>query len=169
MDEFFKGEFSLKKMFQFLCTCLVALLVLKVVLHLLPKVIFLFILLGPAIFVLADAQERKVARPILWGVFTLFTWMFGLIVYLLARPEAAGKSFCPHCGGEIDRSFHHCPWCSRSIQTASTCGNCAAELKPGWKFCPNCRSAVNAPAAVAPAAPSVPTTPPGSQEPARLA
>lgn len=155
MDMFFKGDITLKKVLLFICMGLVGLLVLNIIMKLLPLAILGFIFLAPAIFVMADAQERKIERPILWALFTLFTWVFGLLVYLLSRPEHKGKSFCAHCGGEVDASFHNCPWCGKSVQVQANCKNCSTELKPGWKFCPSCRVAVETPAPVPPSSPAV--------------
>jgi hypothetical protein len=143
--DFSKQDFTPKRVLLYFCFLLVGLLLLRVFMGLLPVAIFFFIILAPPIFVLADAQERKIKRPVLWAVFVLFTSVFGLLVYLLARPETSDKAFCPHCGGELDKSFHNCPWCGKSLLSAANCGECSFELKPGWKFCPRCQAAVGSP------------------------
>ncbi len=144
--DYLEGEWTHKKILMLVCTVLGALLMLKVIMHLLPLAILLFLLLAPPIYVLADGQERKVRRPILWAVFTLFTSIFGLLVYLLARPEAKSRIECPHCHGEVDPAFKNCPWCGNAVAKTLKCAGCATELRPGWKFCPNCRVAVASPA-----------------------
>ena len=143
--DFRTEDLTLKKILVYAFVALVGLLILKIfMLHLLPLGILLFLFLSPAVFVLADAQERGVHRPMAWAVFTLFTWVFGLMIYLLARPDQArGKAFCPHCGGETDPRFHNCPWCGKSmVQTAGKCPSCQTDLKPGWKYCPSCNAPV---------------------------
>ncbi|MBF0501870.1 MAG: zinc ribbon domain-containing protein [Candidatus Riflebacteria bacterium] len=152
--DYFKGDLTPKRTLLFIFMFFVGIIVLKIIIGLLPLGIFLFIILAPPIYVLADAQERKNPRPVLWAVFTLFTSIFGLLVYLLARPEMKGKSYCQHCGREVDEAFHNCPWCGKSLQASLKCANCSGELKPAWRFCPSCRTAVGTPA---PAEPQVST------------
>jgi len=144
--EYLEGPWTLKKVLMGICTLLGALLMLKLIMHLLPVAIILFLLLAPPIYVLADAQERKVQRPILWAVFTLFTSIFGLLVYLLARPEIKTRLECLHCRGDVDPAFKNCPWCGNPVVNTIVCVGCGGELKPGWKFCPACRAAVGRPA-----------------------
>ena len=140
--DFPKVDLTPKKALLYIFMFFVGLVILHIIIKLLPLGVFLFIILAPPIYVLADAQERKIARPILWAVFTLFTSIFGLLVYLLARPEMKGINFSQHCAGEVDETFHNCPWCGKSLQIAVKCRSCSADLKPGWKFCPTCRSEV---------------------------
>lgn len=154
--DFSLKDLTTKQVLLYICTLLVAMLLLKILMQLLPIALIFFALIAPAIYVLADAQERKIKRPILWAVFTMCTWVFGLLVYLLARPEGAGKKFCRHCGGEVDPSFHNCPWCNKSLQVTKTCRNCSFEIKTGWKFCPQCQVEVTP----TPASPSKPPPPP---------
>ncbi|MBF0544993.1 MAG: zinc ribbon domain-containing protein [Candidatus Riflebacteria bacterium] len=140
--EFLKGEWNLKKGLLAAAVLIAALLVVKVVLSLLPKAIFLFMIFAPPVFVLADAQERKIKRPFLWAIFTLFTSIFGLTVYLLARPEIKQKVTCNFCNGEIEESFKICPWCGKTPVVMQKCASCSAEIKSDWKFCPGCGSTI---------------------------
>ena len=153
-------EITLKRALLYIFIAMVGLLAIKVLLKLLPLGILLFLFLAPPAFVLADAQERRVQRPILWAVFTLFTSVFGLLVYLLARPEVARRHGCPSCGGEVDPAFPNCPWCGRAIPKTGDCHSCGFALQPGWKFCPKCQVAVGG---VAPATSPVPPAPTGPE------
>lgn len=150
--DFLKDEITLKRALLYIFIGMVGLLAIKVLLGLLPLGILLFLFLAPPAFVLADAQERRVQRPVLWAVFTLFTSVFGLLVYLLARPEVVRRNCCSGCGGEIDPAFPNCPWCGRGVPQAGNCHSCGFALKPGWKFCPKCQVPVGVP--------PVPSTPP---------
>ena len=138
-----KEDMTAKNILMYSCLALFGLLALNIVLKLLPVAILLFFLLAPPIFVLSDAQERKTDRPVLWGVFTLFTSVFGLVVYLLVRPEKATNRICNHCRGKVEDGFVACPWCGRPIEKIVTkCPKCASDIKDGWKFCPKCQAEI---------------------------
>lgn len=143
--DFLKDEITLKRALLYIFIAMAGLLAIKVLLKLLPLGILLFLFLAPPAFVLADAQERRVQRPVLWAVFTLFTSVFGLLVYLLARPEVQKRHCCPSCSGEIDPAFPNCPWCGRVVPQAGNCHSCGFALKAGWKFCPKCQVQVGSP------------------------
>jgi hypothetical protein len=139
----FDEELTLKRALLYALLVLVVLMILNIFMKLLPVAVILFILLAPPIFVLADAQERGIKRPLLWSLFTLFTSVFGLLVYLLARPDGKPRHFCAQCGGETDPSFHNCPWCGGSLVLRNRpCPGCGSDLRPEWKFCPACRRSV---------------------------
>lgn len=134
-----KKDLTAKNILFYVCVALLALLALRIIMKLLPPAIFLFLILAPPIFVLADAQERKLSRPVLWATFTLFTNVFGLVVYLLIRPDPPLVATCKNCGGHVEDSFSNCPWCGEKIEKPlSQCPGCHEEVKKGWKFCPNC-------------------------------
>ncbi|MBF0409345.1 MAG: zinc-ribbon domain-containing protein [Candidatus Riflebacteria bacterium] len=137
-----KGEWNLKKGLVIAGIVLAFLMVIKFILFLLPKVIFLFLIFAPAIFVLADAQERKNPRPFIWAIFTLFTSVFGLIVYLISRPESKGSLLCNHCQKEIDDVVKFCPWCGNVPVVQVKCPKCSFDVQSDWKFCPSCRSPI---------------------------
>ncbi len=134
-----KKDMTAKDILFYVCVVLLGLLALNIVLRLLPPAIFLFLILAPPIFVLADAQERKVNRPVLWATFALFTNVFGLVVYLLVRPEQPTVHTCRNCGGVIEDKFCNCPWCGEKVdRPLEKCPACHEEVKKGWKFCPSC-------------------------------
>ncbi len=134
-----KKDLTAKDILFYVCVILLALLALSIVMRLLPPAIFLFLIFAPPIFVLSDAQERKVSRPVLWATFTLFTNVFGLVVYLLVRPEQAVLQHCSSCGGVLEEKFSHCPWCGeKAPRPLNKCPDCGEQVKKGWKFCPSC-------------------------------
>lgn len=134
-----KKDLTAKDILFYVCVILLALLALSIVMRLLPPAIFLFLIFAPPIFVLSDAQERKVSRPVLWATFTLFTNVFGLVVYLLVRPEQAVSQHCSSCGGVLEEKFSHCPWCGeKAPRPLNKCPDCGEQVKKGWKFCPSC-------------------------------
>lgn len=139
-----KKDLTPKTILFYVCVVLLGLLALQIILRLLPPAIFLFLMLAPPIFVLSDAQERRLSRPVLWATFTLFTNVFGLLVYLLVRPEAPTVNTCKSCGGTLEEKFSNCPWCGEKVERPlSKCPGCNDEVKPGWKFCPNCNYTLN--------------------------
>ncbi len=139
-----KKDMTAKDILFYVCVILLGLLALNIVLRLLPPAIFLFVILAPPIFVLADAQERRVNRPVLWATFALFTNVFGLVVYLLVRPDQPSVQTCKSCGGVLEDKFCSCPWCGEKVdRPLEKCPGCSEEVKKGWKFCPNCNYNLN--------------------------
>jgi predicted amidophosphoribosyltransferase len=138
-----KKDLTAKNLLFYICIALAGLLALTIVMRLLPIAIFLFIFLAPPIFVLADAQERRMSKPVLWATFTLFTNVFGLVVYLLARTERPTLRYCPNCSGSVEENYANCPWCGNKLEKPITkCPCCETEIKKGWKFCPTCNAEI---------------------------
>ncbi len=134
-----KKDLTAKDVLFYVCVALLGLLALNIVLRLLPPAIFLFLIFAPPIFVLADAQERRVNRPVLWATFALFTNVFGLVVYLLVRPDQPTVNSCKNCGGTLEDKFSNCPWCGEKVERPlEKCPGCSEEIKKSWKFCPGC-------------------------------
>jgi len=120
----------------------------------------------------ADAR-RRIADPMLVGCATaasLFPFV-GTIIYLIVRPpeyledarerelemqaaearlSALGQYRCPHCDGEVERSFLRCPSCLRKLK--DPCASCGKPLDPAWKLCPYCEAEVVPPSAATAAA-----------------
>jgi len=120
----------------------------------------------------SDAK-RRIADPMLIGCATaasLFPFV-GTIIYLVVRPpeyledarereleiraaEARLSSLehhrCPHCDGEVERSFLRCPSCLRKLK--DPCASCGKPLDPAWKLCPYCEAEVVPPSAATAAA-----------------
>jgi hypothetical protein len=108
-----------------------------------------------AFWVGMDANRRGM-NGLLWGLLVLFTFVVGLLVYLIVaqtsgngtreRPApalpttvAAGGGACPRCGEGVDTGFKVCPFCGASLAPASpSCPSCARPAKPEWKVCPYC-------------------------------
>lgn len=141
-----KDDVTTKNILMYSFIALFGLLALSIVMRLLPVAIFLFIILAPPIFVLSDAQERQTDRPVLWGVFTLFTSVFGLVVYLLVRPDKVSNCKCGNCNGNVEESFVSCPWCGEKLEKViKKCPECSANIQKGWKFCPECQAEIKKP------------------------
>ena len=105
-----------------------------------------------AFWVGTDANRRGM-NGVLWGLLVLFTFVVGLIVYLIvvqgstspaaapaeAIPAANGAiatGGCPQCGGAVESSFEACPFCGAAL--GSGCPGCARPTRSDWKLCPYC-------------------------------
>jgi hypothetical protein len=97
---------------------------------------FLWFLLPTWVY--ADARERGVPRAALWSFLVLVSLFLGLVVYLIARPEAPGALRCPECAREVNGGAF-CPHCGHDLGRAF-CSACRYPLKPQWSFCPSCRT-----------------------------
>jgi hypothetical protein len=100
--------------------------------------LFLWFLLPTWVYV--DASERGVRRAALWSFLVLISFVVGLVVYLIARPEHPAALTCPGCGREINGGAF-CPYCGRDVSTAF-CVTCRYPLKPDWSYCPSCRAPI---------------------------
>jgi hypothetical protein len=112
------------------------------------SIVFLWFLLPTWVYV--DAQERSMRRAVLWSALVLISFVVGLVVYLIARPEHTRVLECPGCGREANGGAF-CPHCGRDLSTAF-CPACKYPLKPDWAFCPACRAEIGKQAAAEPAA-----------------
>ena len=99
---------------------------------------FLWLLLPTWVYV--DARGRGVRRAWLFAFLTAISVLVGLVVYLIARPEAPAALQCPGCGREVDGAAW-CPHCGHDL-SASFCGTCRYPLKADWAFCPACRTEI---------------------------
>ena len=102
---------------------------------------FTAVLVGPAIWVFADARKRGMANPFLWGLFALIGNVLGAIVYVLVRNDQRTQKPCATCGRPVASNYAACPWCGALAQTARrSCQRCHNELELDWRFCPYCRA-----------------------------
>ena len=106
-------------------------------------VAFAAILVGPALWVLADARKRGVQRAFLWALFALLGNVIGAVVYVLVRDQRPTQRPCGACGRPVQSSHAGCPYCG-SLQASAkrSCAQCRNELELDWRFCPYCRSEV---------------------------
>lgn len=72
--------------------------------------ILLTISLGFAIAVGISASKRGM-NPVGWGILTFFTWIFGLIIFLLFLNPKVDDVKCAGCGKSIPRNHMYCPFC----------------------------------------------------------
>lgn len=111
-------------------------------------------------WVYVDARERGVRRAMLWSFLVLISCVLGLVVYVIARPEATTLK-CPGCEREVNGGAY-CPHCGRDLSLAF-CATCRYPLKADWAFCPSCRTEVQPAGETAfpdSAAPALPEEPP---------
>ena len=114
-----------------------------------------------AFWVGMDANRRGM-NGLLWGLLVLFTFVVGLLVYLIVaqtagnggKPEpvaggtaaarAADARACGQCGGKVEAEFRVCPFCGAALASASpACPSCAKPTEAGWKVCPYCSTALD--------------------------
>lgn len=89
-------------------------------------------------WVYLDAQQRDVKNPGLWAFLTLVSLIFGLIIYLITRPQTLKTLNCPQCDKELNGTKAYCPYCGFDV-SGTLCPQCQYPIKPDWSFCPSCR------------------------------
>jgi len=122
--------------------------------------------IGLAVWVGLDAQRRGM-NGLLWGLLVFFTFIVGLLVYLIvtqwgpqsesaASPGApvgftaasgaaarTAKGRCPGCEAPLAPDFKLCPYCGTPLR----CDSCGQPAQAGWKLCPHCGNSLRGPAA----------------------
>jgi RNA polymerase subunit RPABC4/transcription elongation factor Spt4 len=102
---------------------------------------FTAVLVGPALWVFADARRRGMSNPFAWGLFGLLCNVVGAIVYLLVRDRWKTERPCATCGRPVASNHAACPWCGALAHTSKrSCQRCHNELELDWRFCPYCRT-----------------------------
>ncbi|MCU0611995.1 MAG: zinc ribbon domain-containing protein [Candidatus Eisenbacteria bacterium] len=139
---FDEHDSALKKtiMILFWAFCaMVALALAKALLAGVAAMIPVVVWVGPAVWVYWNAQKRGVARPFLWALLVLLTWVIGLVVYLLAHSDDDALPLCPACGARVRRDYACCPHCGGDVSDArSRCAACGKRADPTWEFCSRC-------------------------------
>ncbi len=85
-------------------------------------------------WVYLDASQRASTKAWAFALLVLLTNVFGLTVYLVARPE--GPLGCPSCGAPMKAEFRVCPHCGGGQR--KRCAKCNQSLEEAWPFCPQC-------------------------------
>ncbi len=98
-------------------------------------IIFLWFLLPTWVYL--DAREHMVENPGLWVLLTVISFIFGLIIYLIVRPNQLKSLNCPECNAKLNESNAYCPSCGCNLKNMC-CDNCKYPIKHEWHFCPNC-------------------------------
>lgn len=93
-------------------------------------------------WVYLDAQQRDVKNPGLWAFLTLVSLIFGLIIYLITRPQTMKTLNCPQCDKELNGTKAYCPYCGFDVSSI-LCPQCQYPVKSDWSFCPSCRTGLN--------------------------
>jgi len=140
---FDEHDSPLKKTVIILGWFLVAVIAIRILLvfitNVLPVLAGLAFWLGPAVWVFWHAQKNSVARPFLWAVLTLFTWVIGLVVYLLVQSGNGKKNVCPSCGLKVEKEYVVCPGCGADLSSLQpTCPYCGKPIQSHWKYCTAC-------------------------------
>jgi RNA polymerase subunit RPABC4/transcription elongation factor Spt4 len=129
-------------------------------------------------------RSRDPLAPFAAGVMVAVLGLFGIIIYVLLRPqetlaEAYERSLeeeallqnieerpiCPGCGRPAKDGWQVCPYCHTKLK--KSCAHCGELLELPWNLCPYCAmSQVPAPAAqprrsAAAPLPPYPVEPPG--------
>jgi hypothetical protein len=120
-----------------------------------------FFLVG---YINRDAKRRGM-NSTLWTLLVLLlspAWLFlGFFIYFLMREPLPYN--CPQCGALVGARFNYCPNCKCNLRPS--CPQCKREVGELDKFCPYCATELNAAniggtAALPPAVPPGPSTPP---------
>lgn len=90
-------------------------------------------------WVYIDAQQRDVKNPIIWALLTLFSLVFGLIIYLIIRPSKLKLLQCPDCARELNGVKGFCPYCGLDL-SHTLCSQCQYPIQSDWSYCPSCRA-----------------------------
>ncbi|MCI0514956.1 zinc ribbon domain-containing protein [candidate division KSB1 bacterium] len=104
--------------------------------------LFLWFLLPTWVFI--DAQAYDVKNPSLWAFLTLVSFVFGLTIYLIARPTHTRLLKCPQCERELNGIKAFCPYCGFDVASL-LCPQCQYPVKADWAFCPSCRADLKQP------------------------
>ena len=85
-----------------------------------------------ALWVYQNAEKSKLSAPV-WGIITLFTNLFGVLVYLIYKNI---NGSCAFCGAVQPKGNMFCTFCGKKI--GISCGKCGQSLAPADKYCPKC-------------------------------
>ncbi len=85
-----------------------------------------------------DARGRGMDHPIRWAFLIMVSFLFGLTVYLILRPDEAGDARCRSCGRSM-QGGRYCPFCG-VVNVNEICAACGSPIRSEWTFCPNCHT-----------------------------
>lgn len=80
------------------------------IVYIIIVVMLLAISLGFAIPIGICASRRGM-NPVGWGVLAFFTWIVGLVLFLLNIQPVMNDMRCPFCGNLIPINHVFCPFC----------------------------------------------------------
>ena len=125
--------------------------------------IFIVVLWGATVFWVRKDALRRIARPrliLLATVFGAVPPFLGPLIYMLFRPpeyledvrerdleikaieQRLGARECPVCRAEVADEFLVCPVCTTKLRQA--CASCARPLEQAWQVCPYCETPISA-------------------------
>jgi len=98
-----------------------------------------FLLIGIARFVYADAKARRM-DPVVWTLVSVFVpYFIGFVAYLVVRKPLADS--CGACGRPVLETQAFCPYCGNQVRVQ--CPNCQAIADSSFAFCPKCGTALS--------------------------
>jgi uncharacterized membrane protein YhaH (DUF805 family) len=65
------------------------------------------------VWVARDAKARGMDSAVIWMILVLFTSVFGLVIYLLSRPQG-NLIQCSHCHNKRLQASAKCPHCGNA-------------------------------------------------------
>jgi hypothetical protein len=73
-------------------------------------ILLLILEIALLVWVARDAKARGMDSAVLWMLLVFFTSLFGLVIYLLARPQGS-LIRCENCGNSRLKASRQCPHC----------------------------------------------------------
>lgn len=101
------------------------------------------------------ARSQNIVTQLLFSLLVLPTGPFGVVLYLILRPqqtlveayehsleeetllqEIENRHLCPTCNERVEADFQVCPSCLTKLRRQ--CHFCSHLLAPEWRLCPYC-------------------------------
>jgi RNA polymerase subunit RPABC4/transcription elongation factor Spt4 len=101
------------------------------------SLVFLWFLLPSWVYI--DARQRDVKNALRWALFTVVSFGFAWLIYLMVRPSTMQSFYCPQCEKELNGTKAFCPYCGFDLSHVF-CPQCQYPVKSDWQFCPSCRT-----------------------------
>ena len=134
-----KEEWTLRRIVAYALIAMGVLWALGTLLHALPVLIGVAVLLGPPIWVYLDGTKRGLDRAPLWALLVLLSNVVGLVIYLIARPDAVLRD-CARCGAAMRPEWRVCARCGNETNAPRSCPSCSTPTQRDWRHCPKCKA-----------------------------
>ena len=97
---------------------------------------FLIIWLMIPSWIYQDAVKRKIEYPLIWAMLSLFSFIFGLLIYIYFRPKSEVN--CSSCNHSNHVNSEYCVNCGIELLKRDRCNSCDKAISSTWKFCSHC-------------------------------